>query len=75
MRKDLDYYLALPYAITVFPGSHSGGYVAKVNELPGCITQAESLPELLDMIEDAKRSWIHGALQDGIEIPATRIGH
>ena len=31
--------------------------------------QAESLPELLGMIEDAKRCWIHGALQDGIEIP------
>jgi len=40
-----------------------------VNELPGCITQAESLHELMDRIEDAKRCWIDGALQDSIEIP------
>ena len=47
----------------------SGGYVAKINELPGCITQAETLPELMNMIQDAKRCWLDGALQDGIEIP------
>jgi len=69
MNKDLDYYMALPYAITVIPDPHSGGYVAKVNELSGCITQAESLLELMDMVEDAKRCWIDGALQEGIEIP------
>ncbi len=69
MNKDFDYYISLPYAISVIPDSHSGGYVAKVNELPGCITQADSLHELMDMIEDSKRCWIDGALQDGIEIP------
>ena len=69
MNKDLNYYMSLPYSITVIPDLRSGGYVAKVNELPGCVTQAESLPELLNMIEDTKRCWIDGALEDGIEIP------
>lgn len=69
MNRDLDYYMSLPYAITIIPDPRSGGYVAKITELPGCITQAESLPELMNMIEDAKRCWIDGALQDGIEIP------
>jgi antitoxin HicB len=69
MNKDLDYYMALPYAITVIPDPHCGGYVAKITDLPGCITQAESLDELMNMIQDAKRCWIDGALQDEIEIP------
>ncbi|QSO55274.1 type II toxin-antitoxin system HicB family antitoxin [Alicyclobacillus curvatus] len=69
MEKDLDYYMSLPYTITVIPDPQSGGYVAKINELPGCITQAESLPELMNMIQDAKRCWLDGALQEGIEIP------
>lgn len=69
MKKDLDYYMTLPYAITVIPDSQSGVYVAKINELPGCITQAESLPELMKRIQDAKCCWLDGALQDGIEIP------
>jgi len=53
----------------VIPDPHCGGYVAKITDLPGCITQAESLDELMNMIQDAKRCWIDGALQDGIEIP------
>ena len=69
MEKNLAYYLSLPYEITVIPDTQSGGYVAKISALPGCITQAESLPALMDMIEDAKRCWLDGAIQDGIEIP------
>jgi len=67
--EDLGYYRSLQYGLTVIPDPQSGGYVAKINELPGCITQAESLPELMNMIQDAKRCWLDGALQDGIEIP------
>jgi len=69
MKKYLDYYMSLPYAITLIPDSQSGGYLAKINELPGCMTQAESLPELMNMILDAKCCWLDGALQDGLEIP------
>jgi antitoxin HicB len=46
--------------------------VARVVELPGCITQGDTFEELGEMIEDAKRSWIETALADGQEIPQPR---
>ncbi|MDQ0188837.1 toxin-antitoxin system HicB family antitoxin [Alicyclobacillus cycloheptanicus] len=67
--KNLDYYLSLPYTITLMPDTVSGGYVATINELPGCITQGENVEEAIRMIEDAKRGWIEVALEDGQDIP------
>lgn len=69
MEKDFEYYMSLPYTITIIPDRISGGFVAKVNELPGCITQADTIEETLAMIEDAKRAWIDVALQNGMDIP------
>ncbi|MFP4355964.1 MAG: MerR family transcriptional regulator [Phycisphaerae bacterium] len=34
-----------------------GGYTAEVPQLPGCITQAETLEELEEMVTDAVASW------------------
>ena len=53
MNKSIDYYLSLPYTIEVIPDEEDGGYVARIRELPGCLTQAETWEELLEMIEDA----------------------
>jgi predicted RNase H-like HicB family nuclease len=36
----------------------SGGYWASVKELPGCITQAETLAELREMVTDAIRLYL-----------------
>ncbi len=30
-----------------------GGFVAEVQDFPGCVTQAETLPELIEMVNDA----------------------
>jgi len=69
VSKTLDYYLALPYTIEVFPDTEDGGFVARVKELRGCITQAETWDELYTMIEDAKRAWLESALQHDHPIP------
>lgn len=66
--KNLDYYLSLPYTIEIYPSEH-GGYVAKVVELPGCITQGETAAEAAQMAEDAKRAWLETALEENIPIP------
>lgn len=66
--KDFAYYMKLPYQIVIKP-SPEGGYVAYIPDLSGCITQADHLNELAEMIEDAKAGWIDLALQDGKEIP------
>ncbi|UOF90981.1 type II toxin-antitoxin system HicB family antitoxin [Fodinisporobacter ferrooxydans] len=67
-EKNLDYYLSLPYTITLIP-AQEGGYVVKINELPGCLSQGETVEEALSMIEDAKRAWIEVALEVGNDIP------
>ena len=66
--KTLDYYLSLPYTIIV-KKSEEGGWVGSIKELEGCITQADTLPEITEMIDDAKKCWLESALEDGIDIP------
>ncbi|WP_027717670.1 type II toxin-antitoxin system HicB family antitoxin [Desulfovirgula thermocuniculi] len=68
MNKGLEYYLRLPYRVVIYP-SPEGGYVAEVPDLPGCLTQSETLEELMEMVEDAKRCWIADALERGEEVP------
>ncbi len=41
-NKTLDSYLSLPYTIEIIPDVEEGGYVARVKELRGCTTQAET---------------------------------
>lgn len=69
--RSIDDYMTLPYAIEIYHDDSDGqeGYVARVAELPGCITQADSLTELDEMIQDAMRAWIESALEDGQRIP------
>jgi antitoxin HicB len=74
-QRTLEYYMGLPYSIEVIRDSddENPGWVARVKELPGCITQADSFEELEGMIRDALRSWIEVALEDGIPIPEPRF--
>lgn len=37
--------------------SRDGGFVASILSIPGAITQADSLSELLDMVNDAVRTY------------------
>jgi antitoxin HicB len=64
-------YICLPYHITIVRGCslNGWGWVATVNELPGCITQADSLAEIGGMIFDAMYAWIETAMIDGQTIP------
>ena len=66
-EKTLNYYMSLPYDIVITP-SPEGGYVAKIPDLPGCITQGETRLEVLEMIEDAKLCWLEAALDLGESI-------
>ena len=68
MKKDIAYYMGLPYREIIETDPH-GGFVGHITELPGCITQAETKRDLLDQLDDAKLSWIEAALEDGVPIP------
>ena len=66
-EKTLEYYLALPYTVEV--KRTEDGFFAKVLELPGCMTWADTFEELGPMIDDAMVTWIEGSLEAGMEIP------
>lgn len=72
--RTVEEYLQLPYTteITRDNNPENPGWVAQVVELPGCFTQADTFEELEGMIEDAMRSWITTALEDGQPIPEPR---
>ncbi len=68
VEKNFDYYMSLPYTM-IIKQSPEGGFVGKINELPGCLAQGETRVEVLEMLEDAKAAWIDVALEDNDEIP------
>lgn len=53
-KKDLDYYLSLPWTYTIETETHedSSYYIIRVNELPGICTDSESLDEGMQEMKD-----------------------
>ena len=72
-EKNLDYYMSLPYRIEIYPEPDESGYTAEIPDLPGCLTCADTLAELWEMIEDARRGWLEVALERGLSIPEPRL--
>lgn len=68
MKKDLDYYLKLPYTIELIPDSEQGWFV-RIKELRGCMSQGDTIEEAYEMIQDAMRGWLEVAIEDNILIP------
>lgn len=46
-----------------------GGYVASYPDLPGCLTCGDTLEEVVQNADDAKREWLLAAMEEGIDIP------
>lgn len=67
MKKTIEYYNSLPYTKELVKGED--GYLARIKELRGCISQGDTEEEALEMLADAFISWIEAALEDGIDIP------
>lgn len=67
-NKTIDYYMSLPYKMEVVPDVEEGGYTAWFPDLPGCITCADRIVDVVSYAQDAKRAWLVAALEDGIEI-------
>lgn len=61
-------YVYLPWNIEV-KQYLDGGYFAKVVELPGCMTEADSAAEALEALEEARAEWLTAALEMGQKIP------
>lgn len=64
-------YASMAYPMTLYP-SEEGGYVAEIEDLPGCLSQGETAEEAAAALEECKAAWIEAALASGIEIPPPR---
>lgn len=69
MKKNLDYYMNLPYRVEIIPEPDNSGFTAYIPDLPGCVTSAESLGEIWEMLNEAQELWVEIAIEDGEYIP------
>jgi predicted RNase H-like HicB family nuclease len=68
-RLPLDHYLSLAYPLSVTPDP-DGGYVIEFPDLPGCMTQVESLAEIGTAADEIQSLWIETEYDLGRDIPA-----
>ncbi|OUL28610.1 antitoxin HicB [Nostoc sp. T09] len=67
-KPSLEYYLNLQYPVTLYPDPE-GGYVAQIKDLPGCLTQGETLEQTMANINEARELWIETAYEADDDIP------
>ena len=67
MNRTIDEYKNLPYTRELAKGDD--GWLVRIKELHGCISQGDTVEEALSMIDDALESWLETAIEDGIDIP------
>ena len=73
MIKDLNYYMELNYRIEIIEDKEEGGYTLSCPELPGCFTCADTIANGLDMLRDAKESWLTACIEDSYPIPEPNV--
>lgn len=69
-KKSIEYYLSLkyPYKIETISEEDGGGYLISYPDLPGCISDGDTIEETLLNGEDAKKSWLKTAFDKSINI-------
>lgn len=60
--------MKLIYPAVFYKGE--GGYTVEFPDLPGCVTQGETLEEAMEMAIDAASGWILIMIEDGEDIPS-----
>ena len=61
-------YLSLNYPIVIH-ADPDGGYVAEIKDLPGCLTQGETIEETMKNINEARELWLETVFELGNPIP------
>jgi antitoxin HicB len=65
MKRKIDY----PVEIRPLSEDDGGGYIAIVPDLPGCMSDGETMDEALHEVVDAIESWLSVAKEFGDPIP------
>lgn len=74
-NQPLEYYLSLKYAMSIYP-EDDGGYTVIIPDLPGCMSQGETLEEAIENINEARELWIETVYESGkklIPLPSKRV--
>jgi predicted RNase H-like HicB family nuclease len=53
----------------IFEPQEEGGYTAYVPDLPGCVSEGDTLEEATEMIRDAMRGYLDSLRDRGYELP------
>lgn len=61
--KSVEYYLGLEYSFNAI-ADPDGGYVIVFPDLPGCMTQVDSLDEIPYMVADVRAGWLETVYDD-----------
>lgn len=69
LERTLDHYAAVHYRIELEKDAETGGYMASIPQLKGCMTCGEDIAKALANLQDAKRAWLDTAMKRGISIP------
>ena len=56
------------YPVCIYPGDNSG-YTVIVPDLPGCVTEGETIADALEQAVDAASGWVLDELEDGRKAP------
>ena len=72
MKKNIEYYMNLPYTRELIK-EPEGGWFIRIKELPGCMSQGDTVEEAKNMIEDAMLGWLDVSLEDGDDIPEPKL--
>ncbi len=62
--------LKLVYPAIFSPLEEQPGFCVTFPDLPGCVTQGNSLSEAMEMAQDAASGWVLDELEDGNSAPA-----
>lgn len=61
--------LTYPFMTRVLLPEEGGGYLIEFPDLPGCMSDGETLEEAIENGKDALQCWLEAAAADGQEIP------
>ncbi len=61
--------MKLIYPAIFTPCEEKSGYTVEIPDLPGCVSEGDTLIEAIEMGTDAASGWLLGELEDGNDIP------
>ena len=67
--KNVDHYMNLSYPIELVYDREEGCWLARLPDLPGCISDGADPNEAVRNMADAQYSWIEVCIERGHEVP------